>query len=367
MRVLFADVPYTRGLPKQLVSSLVWNGQRGVQIFFAVSGFLITSTSIRRWGSLGTVKIREFYLLRVARIAPLFLLLLALLSALHFTHMRDFVVSQKQGGLANALFAALTFRINVLEARLGYLPGNWDVLWSLSVEETFYFLFPLACKLLGRSGLFAALLLAFVVLGPFGRTVLTHGNEVWQEYSYLGAMDAIALGSLTALVLSRRQISRQGLRTLLLLGGGLLVYVLCFTRTVLAWTLYRAGLDMSVVALGTCLLIAGAVQTQWKSPRLLAPLLWMGRRSYEIYLTHMFTVFAWFAIFVHFGKPIYLAWPLFLVVVVTAGLLGTLVARFYSEPLNAWVRRRTGESRDRAGAVLEDASTTGKQILAKSR
>ncbi len=39
MRLLGAHVPYTHGLPAQLVSSLVWNGQYGVQIFFVVSGF----------------------------------------------------------------------------------------------------------------------------------------------------------------------------------------------------------------------------------------------------------------------------------------------------------------------------------------
>ena len=41
MRLFLAVIPYTDGLPDQLVASLVWNGQRGVQIFFAVSGFLI--------------------------------------------------------------------------------------------------------------------------------------------------------------------------------------------------------------------------------------------------------------------------------------------------------------------------------------
>src|SRR5277367_3222830 len=76
MRLFFAHVPYTRGLPNQLVSSLVWNGQRGVQIFFAVSGFLITSTALRRWGSLSAVSIVDFYRQRFARIAPLLLLLL---------------------------------------------------------------------------------------------------------------------------------------------------------------------------------------------------------------------------------------------------------------------------------------------------
>src|ERR1700733_3278266 len=64
MRLLMAHVPYTRGLPDQLVYSLVWNGQFGVQIFFAVSGFLITSTSLRRWGSLDKVSVRDFYVLR---------------------------------------------------------------------------------------------------------------------------------------------------------------------------------------------------------------------------------------------------------------------------------------------------------------
>jgi peptidoglycan/LPS O-acetylase OafA/YrhL len=66
MQLLFAHVPYMRGLPKQLVSSLVWNGQQGVQIFFAVSGFLITATSLRRWKSL---PLRTFigYALRVSR------------------------------------------------------------------------------------------------------------------------------------------------------------------------------------------------------------------------------------------------------------------------------------------------------------
>src|SRR5277367_3515656 len=69
MRLRLARIPYTQGLPDQLVSSLVWNGQRGVQIFFVISGFLITSTTLRRWGSLANVSPREFYQLRFARIA----------------------------------------------------------------------------------------------------------------------------------------------------------------------------------------------------------------------------------------------------------------------------------------------------------
>jgi peptidoglycan/LPS O-acetylase OafA/YrhL len=98
IRLLHAKVPYLTGLPHQLANSLVWNGQFGVQIFFAVSGFLITSTTLRRWGSLAQVSVRDFYLLRFARIAPLLLLLLAILSCFHVAHFNDFVVPSKTGG-----------------------------------------------------------------------------------------------------------------------------------------------------------------------------------------------------------------------------------------------------------------------------
>src|SRR6266851_4011515 len=164
IRLLIAKLPYLKGLPHQLVNSLVWNGQPGVQIFFAVSGFLITSTTLRRWGSLSRVCVRDFYLLRFARIAPLLLLLLALLSLLHLAHFNDFVVPAKTGGLGRALVAALTFHVNVPEARRGYLPGNWDILWSLSVEEMFYLFFPIVCKLFARGKLLVVLLATFVVL-----------------------------------------------------------------------------------------------------------------------------------------------------------------------------------------------------------
>jgi len=159
MRLFLAKIPYTQGLPSQLVSSFVWNGQYGVQIFFAVSGFLITSTSIRRWGSLSRVSVRDFYVLRFARIAPLLLLLLVVLCTLHAVGLQAFVISDKTGGLGRALIAALTFHVNVLEAHRGYLPGNWDILWSLSVEEMFYLFFPPVSRLLGRGKWLLAVLL----------------------------------------------------------------------------------------------------------------------------------------------------------------------------------------------------------------
>ena len=348
MRLIFTNLHYLRGVPRQLASSLVWQGQSGVQIFFAVSGFLITATSIRRWGgptgNLSQISLRAFYILRFARIAPLLLALLALLSLLHALQVEHFVVSPQQGGLKAALIAALTFRVGLLEATKGYLPGNWDILWSLSVEEAFYLFFPLACRFLKGKWLIL-LLLSFVILGPFGRTILSHGNETWQEYSYLGGMDAIALGCLTALALnstsrthSRTGLSRRTVLALTITGSSLLVFCLCFSLQLDKLGLEKAGLVMTLIAIGTCLLIAASAQSHWQAPKILAPVLAYGRRSYEIYLTHMFLVFACFDYFMTTSRSLKAIPLLFLITIFLAGILGELVGRFYSEPANRWLR-----------------------------
>jgi peptidoglycan/LPS O-acetylase OafA/YrhL len=351
MRLWLAKIPYAGGLPDQLVSSLVWNGQYGVQIFFAVSGFLITSTSLRRWGEPSRINVREFYALRFARIAPLLLLLLLVLSGLHAAGLKDFVISPRTGGLGRAWLAALTFHVNLLEARHGYMPGNWDVLWSLSIEEMFYLFFPLLCRLTGRGKALIAVLAVFVVLGPFGRTVLAHGNDTWREYSYLGGMDAIALGCLTALMPTRIRLSRRGLWLVGSLGIASLIFMLGFSQQAEAWGLTGRGLDMTLVAVGACMIIRSATGTHWHSPRIAAPLLILGRYSYEIYLTHMFVVLALFNAFVAAGSPLRWVAALFVAVIALATLLGAVVARWYSEPANIRLRSHWGEGADRLGSV----------------
>jgi peptidoglycan/LPS O-acetylase OafA/YrhL len=112
---------------------------------------------------------------------------------------------------------------------------------------------------------------------------------------------------------------------------------------------------MTVLALGTCMLIAAAAQTRWRSPRLLSPMLKLGQRSYEVYLTHMFVVFALFQLFVAIGKPVTGVPALFLVVILMSGLFGEVVARFYSEPANRFLRERWGDGANRLGSVIDPA------------
>jgi peptidoglycan/LPS O-acetylase OafA/YrhL len=364
IRLLGADVPYTELLPAQLVHILVWNAQLGVQMFFAISGFLITSITIRRWGSLPQISLRGFYLFRFARIAPLLFLLLAVLCTLHIAGVHHYVVRAETGGLGRALLAGLTLHLNELEIHSGYLPGNWDILWSLSIEEMFYLFFPLACLVLagkrffGRNIVFPALLFVFVVLGPFGRTLFADGNKIAEDYSYLGGMEGISLGCLTALAVSSGRFSRRAIWALGIAGTVVVSASLIFSWQAYRGWLGKTGLNFSLLGVGTCMFIAATAQAEWRSPRMLAPLVRMGRYSYEIYLTHMFVVFTLFDLFLHAGKPLRGVPILFVFAILFAAFLGAGVANLYSEPANRFLRRRTS---NRVGSGASVAITPSEE------
>src|SRR3989338_1930654 len=140
------NIPFDHNIiPQWLFNIIFGSGYYGVIIFFVISGFLITSHCLQRWGSTQHVHVRAFYRMRFARIMPCLLLLLTVLSVLDLLHINGFIIHTTT--LPKALFSALTFHINYLQAKTGYLPGNWDVLWSLSVEEVFYLFFPIICLL----------------------------------------------------------------------------------------------------------------------------------------------------------------------------------------------------------------------------
>jgi peptidoglycan/LPS O-acetylase OafA/YrhL len=101
------------------------------------------------------------------------------------------------------------------------------------------------------------------------------------------------------------------------------------------------------------MVIVALSRTQWQSPRILTPLAKLGQRSYEVYLTHVFIVLGLFHLFVAASKPMWAVPVLFLTVIFLAGILGELVARGYSEPMNRWLREQWGDGSRHLGSVVE--------------
>lgn len=337
IRMLIDKIPVEHLLPPKLATIVFWNGVNGVTIFFAISGFLITTITLRRWPSPDTLKLKSFYRFRFARIAPLLLTLLAVLSVLHLLDFTDYVIPRDRASLPRAVFAALTFHINWLEAVRGYLPGSWDVLWSLSVEEVFYLFFPLLCRFLKARWMLIVVLLLFVVTGPFARTILTH-NSYWADNGYLSYMDSIALGCLTALLARSARFSNALLWTSRIAGSALMILLLVGKPIASRMGFYKVGLDVTLLALGTCLVMLAIAQENRRGHWLTATIRWFGRHSYEIYLTHMFVVFSFTRVFIAYRLSLRWVLPIYFVTLLLSGLLGAMIARWYSEPLNKKLR-----------------------------
>lgn len=349
LRMQFAGYSLSRELPKWLAHLLFWNGNNGVTVFFAVSGFLITTTTIRRFGALDRMQPARFYRIRFARIAPMLLATVGVLCALHLMRVDGFYIQPERASLARAVCAALGFHLNWLEAQRGYLPANWDVLWSLSVEEVFYLFFPVACVLLRRrlgAVVVCAVLLALVVAGPLARTVWTT-NEIWREKSYLGGMDAIAMGCLSALVTERlrahlgERSGGGGPRAPLLLllqaaGAAAMLLIAVWPAWRLVHWLGRTGLDGTLLSLGACLFMIASVARRAAGRAWTAPVRALGAISYEVYLTHEFVVIGATKAYAATQRGPLALW--FVAVVPLAMGLGWLIARYVSEPLNRRLR-----------------------------
>jgi peptidoglycan/LPS O-acetylase OafA/YrhL len=327
-------------LPNWVFAALNFNGYEAVFVFFVISGFLITGNALRRWGELRQVELRGFYARRFARIMPCLLLLVLVLSLLHILGFTDYVIHRADQSLGGAVASAMGFYLNWYEGRTGYLPGNWDVLWSLSIEEVFYLGFPLVCLLTRRTAVLAPCLLLLALSLPFTHS-LAAGNDIWQEKAYLPGMAGIATGVLAALMAARLPAPRRRFNTALTWAASIGLAAVLLMGGILWDTLKDAYLLVLTASVG-CLLISlhwSEVQG-WRHP--VPGFAWLrslGRLSYEVYLTHMFVVFGAVQLYKAWGEDIRLGWLWYPPIVLVCWALGAVVARFISTPADRGLRR----------------------------
>ncbi|MDP9008452.1 MAG: acyltransferase [Pseudomonadota bacterium] len=336
-------------LPARVFDGLISHGYEAVFIFFVISGFLITSNSLDRWHYLNQIDLRTFYARRFARIVPCLVVLVALLSCLHWLGVKEFVITHENQSLPGAVTAALGFYLNWYEGYTGhYLPGAWDVLWSLSIEEVFYVGFPIVCLVLRREWLLTLFLVLLALSFPWSRAAAFAVNEIWHEKAYLPGMAAIATGILTALAAARFRLHQPFWINLLTIAGSLGVGAVLFADGVL-WRAFHEGILLVLALSAACLLLAfhsGAVRKGSES--VLPGTSWLrafGRLSYETYLTHMFVVFAAAQLFRITGANEHVGFLWYLPAVALSGALAQLIDTFLSTPCNLALRNRLARPR----------------------
>ncbi len=347
-------------LPEWLLKAFISNGYEAVFVFFVISGFLIASNSLARWGRLAAIDLRAFYARRATRILPGLMALVAVLSLLHLAGAQDYVISRAGQSLPRAIAAALGFHLNWYEGRTGYLPGNWDVLWSLSIEEAFYLGFPLVCVLLRRDAALVSVLALLALSLPASRAALGE-NPIWQEKAYLPGLSGIAVGVLGAVV--ARRLQRPGLWVVSLLGvaGAVgLCAVLCFEGWL--WHFLGDG-SMLLLTLSTgCLVLA----LHWRDAGApvvplagLGPLRSLGRLSYEVYLTHMFVVWPVVRAFKALGGDLRWGFLWYVPAFALSWALGWLVAKYISGPSERALRRHLLEERPSLASICSTWPSSG--------
>jgi peptidoglycan/LPS O-acetylase OafA/YrhL len=246
-------------------------GAVGVTIFFTLSGYLITDLLLReqRLGG-GRIDLRRFFYRRALRLLPA---LLAMLAAVSLASL--FVPGYVE---PEAVLGTLFYFQNWLMANGSHQYGALGHAWSLSVEEQFYFLWPLV--LLGvarapRAGLRLAVLGA-VASFLLGGVLWDAGQGPWRVYNGLDTRAATLLIG-CALAYLARAVRPQVRYALVGIGAGLVLLFLGMpaSQPAAIFLLLPAG-----VALGTACLIGGLPRGD-STPRVLA---WFGTRSYGLYL-----------------------------------------------------------------------------------
>jgi peptidoglycan/LPS O-acetylase OafA/YrhL len=270
-------------------------GFLGVDLFFVLSGYLITSLLLVEWEARNRIDLRRFWLRRARRLLPALvvvvlgsLALSAIFARQDLAHTRSDVVS--------SLFYFQNWHLIVANHSYFNLMGNPSLLnhlWSLAVEEQFYIVWPLllvpCLVLVGRKRLHMLVIAGIAASATLMWILYKPGSDPSRVYYGTDTRAFLLLmGILVALAWPWIMRMRRAVPLLELLGLSALVGTVLLFRQMQDFnpTLYRGG-DLAA-AFCFAVLVAAVAHPQTGIGEALgvAPLRWIGERSYGIYLWH---------------------------------------------------------------------------------
>lgn len=273
--------------------SALSGGYVGVDVFFVISGFLITSHLLSQLQANGKVRLRDFYARRVRRILPASLATLVLTAVATLL----FVPPLLWPGMMRDVAATALYIPNVWFAYQGtdYLaetsPSVVQQYWSLGVEEQFYVVWPLLLIGLyrltkGRITPLGGIVCALIVASFAAGFVATVVSQPLAFFSLPTRAWQLGLGGLLAIALLRAP--QLGASRAAGLGAWLGLVAIGASALMLDSSTAYPGAAALVPTVGAALVILGANAAPWSPHRLLSigPAQWLGKISYSVYLVH---------------------------------------------------------------------------------
>lgn len=340
-----------RHFPSSAVASnpfaafLFGNGGLGVQIFFGLSGFLITSLLLAEHRRTGTINLVRFYARRVLRIWPVYFLVVFFVFVVYATAKTALGHTGEihEDWVMSALFLSNFDLIRILEDGTRYANGMLALTWSVSVEEQFYLAWPLLMLAVGMKNLPRALLpimgcaVLFSLVTPSHVRVYHHSISnalflasgallahmrmqnapIYQWARKLGSVHWLCTGLVMAAGLALLK------QPLLSMRGGLAVYMVWAALAVFILLLHQVLHEH-----------AGLGRVRW--------LVWLAKYTYGLYMYHRIAGFICSSVVLNFLDVRETPLVGFLLAMLTLGCalgLSILSFRFMEAPLLSVKRR----------------------------
>ena len=279
-------IPAERSMPTFVTGAYIY-----MDVFFVVSGFLITSILIGEQAATGRVAIRSFYKRRAIRLLPA--LWVMLLGHVVWASIVGFDVV---GGWRDERDSVLLAAVHLLNFRLDHVLAPVAVglthLWSLAIEEQFYIVWPVVVAVLLPIRRSLKRNVAYLVGGiaaiVWHRYRLADDGADWMRlYTYTDTRaDSVLIGALIAYLWTHRVVPTAALKPAAWCGAAALALYTWKGRQDLE---FNSKGGFTLMAIASAFVVLAVMDTDWPVRRLLAvePLRLLGVASYSVYLWHV--------------------------------------------------------------------------------